>query len=268
MKDKVDVKLDSLASFGQGLFNEVNGWFQGSSMGPLRLLATDQGKGLGSRAIGNHYAMEETNQVADYLSGEGGAVDLVQRLTSDLTFGGIALANAAMWISENYGGTDGWNAVHMADAVNDAFHPPSDAKGGTLADSWGKRNDELDESIKNAHLPHVTRSESYDYVRHGLKEGEDYILVDEPSQLPSTGDPLQDGDYSNGEDTTPRDDDGKATTGEGNEYYQIPEEDDVTGGGYQPDTPTPAMTDPPDEIRAPGRTEPGVDDGGSTTAYA
>ncbi|MGH3715510.1 MAG: hypothetical protein ACRDT4_18915 [Micromonosporaceae bacterium] len=251
-KDDINVSLESVGAFGRSLFAETNAVFSASTFGPMSLIRSDFAKDMGSRSIGNDVSMTEADTLATYLSGPGGAAERMTTLNQDVIFGHIALANAAMCICEKYGDVDNFSA----DAVNTVFHPPSDAKGGTLAAEWGKQSDKLSNNLRLAHLPHVTKSESYDYVRHGYRDGVDMVVLPDGAETPPGGDPMSSG-------TTDGNDDKKTEATpdtKDNPYYSIPKEDDY--GKYTPEQPAPYSTGDRDTTTlAPGASNPSASTG-------
>lgn len=238
-EDKIDVELDSLGNFGNTFQRETMSVYGASMPVPMGLVKSDYAKGIGDRAVGNDTTFSELVAVANYVSGKGGAAEAAEKLTQDLMFGNMALANVAMVMAENYGVTDGFNGAQLASAVTDAFTPPS---GTGLDKMWSKTDGERAERNRIANLPRVDPSDVKYWNMSGHVAGEDYIIEDSSgggTGLPTNfEDTAHDGDVTNGEDTTP--DDPKTEKKEqGNEFYVIPKEDDYdpTRDPYTPPQP-------------------------------
>ncbi|MGH3730355.1 MAG: hypothetical protein ACRDTU_16625 [Micromonosporaceae bacterium] len=186
MEGTVDVKTDSLYSFSQSYFKDVMAFEINSAM-PMTFM-TLNAHGDGDGAIGKDEKLYEASGLA--LRMKLASQD-AETLTRDLVYGNKALVNVAMVMSEQYNGTDGWNAANTANAVNDAFNPP--ASGKSLADV---RADEDAERTRVQNLPVVHPSDVHLYNMatnpdgSPMVAGKDYIIAGSegtgPTMTPGT----------------------------------------------------------------------------------
>lgn len=229
MGKDVEVSTDSLFSCGESLTEITTQSFAVSMAAPLQFAKSDFGKDAGSRAIGNDPDFDETYLLANSLSSEYGLVAKMEKVGQDLVFGNLALANVAMGMAIKYGVTDGFNAVSIAGAVDDAFAPPSNAQGGTLADKWQEADDKRLDGNRTAHLPVVDPSDVGHYIRGGMTPGEDFVIADTTTPGFSDAPPESDGDFSNGEQVQPPEvegEEGNSGDSASDPYFEFAEEDD------------------------------------------
>jgi len=220
MDGQVEVDTESLFDFSQSLLRNVLA-FEVNSAGPLAFMTGDANQGWGEGSIGKDEAFSEARWLALRASLSAGQS---QTLTMDLVFGNKALSEVAMVMSEQYGGTDGFNAVRTADAVNDAFNPPAGAQN-TLGADRAARDAALREHERLRNLPVVDPSDVGHYNRAGLREGEDYVIASgNPVVLDENAPPL-------GDDPTTE------QTEAPNEYYTVPADVEEPLDRYVPPEP-------------------------------
>jgi hypothetical protein len=206
MDGQVEVDTDSLLEFSQSLLRTVLA-FEVNSAGPLAFMTADANQGWGEGSIGKDEAFEEARWLA---LRAGLSAGNSETLTTDLVFGNKALSEVALVMSERYGGTDGFNAVRTANAVDGAFNPPAGATN-TLGTDREARDAALRERERLRNLPVVDPYDVVHYNRAGLVAGEDYIVASDQNPLVPEENAPQLGDNP----TTPQ-------TEAPNQYYQAP----------------------------------------------
>ncbi|MGH3716914.1 MAG: hypothetical protein ACRDT4_26155 [Micromonosporaceae bacterium] len=140
----VEVETDSLGGFGRTYWQDLEMGYQVSAGLPIQMMSGDVDKDAGSRAIGNDRTFYELWLTANWIST---SAQSTQELASDLYYGNVSLANAAMYMAEKYRITDGFNAVGTAEAVNGAFNP---AAGETRTVAHERATREADAAARTA----------------------------------------------------------------------------------------------------------------------
>ncbi len=221
MDGQVEVDTDSLFDFSQSLHKNVLA-FEVNSAGPLAFMTADANQGWGEGSIGKDEAFSEARWLALRASLSAGESET---LTMDLVYGNKALSEVAMVMSEQYGGTDGFNAIRTADAVDDAFNPPAGAQN-TLGTDRAAADAARAERDRLRNLPVVDPSDVHLYNMSGLREGEDYTVASE-------GNPLVRDDNAPplGDDPTTE------QTEAPNEYYTVPADVEEPLDRYVPPEP-------------------------------
>jgi hypothetical protein len=221
MDGQVEVDTDSLLDFSQSLFKNVLA-FEVNAAGPLAFMTADAKQGWGEGSLGKDEAFSEARWLALRASLSAGESET---LTTDLVFGNKALSEVAMVMSEQYGGTDGFNAVRTANAVNDAFNPPPGAQN-TLGVDRAAADAARAERDRRRNLPVVDPSDVHLYNMSGLREGEDYIIASDQNPLVR-----DEGAPPIGDDPTTE------ATESPNEFYTVPTDMEEPPDQYVPPEP-------------------------------
>lgn len=118
----LEVRTDSLASFGNSFASNAEGYFGGMTKARIaEIRGGNGGGGGGGGAIGNSDVLHEITTAGMRADAAGTAADT---LSTDLTTGNMALGHAAAWMAGKYGSTDNINSS----VVSAAFQPPSGAE--------------------------------------------------------------------------------------------------------------------------------------------